>query len=545
MNAYATDPKCHAMPCYSLLCRLIRRCLVREPSERATLEDILADPWLTPSPGPSLFPSAEFDAAAGKQKQTHAGAPQLTAQRSVAECTHALVTQLQLSRSEFETLLRQMEEGGVAPRDEVLSALEQDRYDYLTATFFLLAERHLRDRERSNALRTRTDEASLALPPATQPASTSASTQLTAAPARPLALQGHISPAPKTRRVPHQQSSTATGAGPLRSPLKSPESSVLSPRSPPVSPKPKPLAAPAPGRDYRSPSHEALPPLPLACGPPSTLAARPDASQSNPSPQLQLKASRSRERDREDSSDAASAGSAQRTHNSNSNSPALPPFGMQNQCRALIDASNSGLSVKRYEGPRRGSWAPLSQQQQQQQLQYQQQRQVIPKLGARSISRTSITSLVLPDGLLSPSGTLPFIGEREQSLSPSPSPSSLPKSSATATAAATRAQAHPVHVLNRESSGFSVRSTHSDSSRKSSSSVKPPRSAVELLVAEHHKLASSRQAFSMDKASASAAGVSGSDEGNKCIAASSTPLLLHASTIGTVRVYFGQTSDIL
>ena len=449
-------------------CRLIRRCLVREPSERATLEDILADAWLTPAPSPELDAAAPADVAASAKQRAGGGGAQLIAQRSVAECTHALVTQLQLSRSEFEALLRQMEEGGVAPRDEVLSALEQDRYDYLTATFFLLAERHPRER----SLRT-------AELPDAPPA------QLAAA--RPLALQGHISPAPhaRTRRMPHQQSST----------LKSPSAdnstcSVLSPLSP--APGQKPF-----GRTCLSPSCETAPPMPI---PP---AAQPHANVSSPSPQLSAAASA---RDELHSS-AGAENSAQAASYSPSPSPSPAPPQFASQCRSPKDATGAGLAVKRYEGPRRGSWAPLSQQQQ------QLQQHVIAKLGARSISRTSITSLVLP-GILSPSSTLPHIGEREQS------PSSQPK------AVAARLPPHPVHVLNRESSGFSVRSTHSDSSRKSSSSMKPQRSALELLASsEHYKLATSRQAFSMDKASAA-------DESNKSLVASSTPLLLHASTIG-------------
>ena len=440
---------------------------MREPSERATLEDILADAWLTPAPSPELEAAAPADVAASAKQRAGCGGAQLIAQRSVADCTHALVTQLQLSRSEFEALLRQMEEGGVAPRDEVLSALEQDRYDYLTATFFLLAERHLRER----SLRT-------AELPDAPPA------QLAAA--RPLALQGHISPAPhaRTRRVPHQQSST----------LKSPSAdnatcSLLAPAQKPV----------GVGRHCLSPSRETAPPMPMPVAP----AAQPFANVSARSPQLSAAASARDEL--HSSAGAESSTQAASTSPSPSPSPAPPQFA--SQCRSPKDATGAGLAVKRYEGPRRGSWAPLSQQQQ------QLQQQVVAKLGARSISRTSITSLVLP-GILSPSSTLPHIGEREQS------PSSQAK------AVAARPPPHPVHVLNRESSGFSVRSTHSDSSRKSSSSMKPQRSALELLASsEHYKLATSRQAFSMDKASTA-------DESNKSLVTSSTPLLLHASTIG-------------
>ena len=56
------------------------------------------------------------------------------------------MSQLELTPYEVEEITRQMTEGRIATREEILEALEEDRYDHITATFYLLAERCLRDR---------------------------------------------------------------------------------------------------------------------------------------------------------------------------------------------------------------------------------------------------------------------------------------------------------------------------------------------------------------------------------------------------------------
>ncbi|XP_055790407.1 SNF related kinase b [Salvelinus fontinalis] len=100
-------------------CRdLISHMLQRDPSSRASLQEIENHPWLLgvdPSP-------------AG-----HSAAP-LTSHRS-------------LSPEEHEVILQAMTSGNIADRDAIQEALEADRYNHITATYYLLGERILRDKQ--------------------------------------------------------------------------------------------------------------------------------------------------------------------------------------------------------------------------------------------------------------------------------------------------------------------------------------------------------------------------------------------------------------
>ncbi|XP_036423948.1 SNF related kinase b [Colossoma macropomum] len=102
---------------------LISRMLQRDPSKRASLVDIEAHPWLQ---GVDPSPSG------------HSAAP-LTSHRS-------------LSPHEHELILQAMTSGNIADRDTIQEALEADRYNHITATYYLLGERILRDKQEQNCL---------------------------------------------------------------------------------------------------------------------------------------------------------------------------------------------------------------------------------------------------------------------------------------------------------------------------------------------------------------------------------------------------------
>nr|XP_033796812.1 SNF-related serine/threonine-protein kinase-like [Geotrypetes seraphini]XP_033796813.1 SNF-related serine/threonine-protein kinase-like [Geotrypetes seraphini] len=97
---------------------LISRMLQRDPLQRASLEEIESHPWLQgvdPSPASrSLLP--------------------LTSYKRVSEDEH-------------EIIIQAMTCGGIADRESVQEALEADRYNHVTATYFLLAERILREKQ--------------------------------------------------------------------------------------------------------------------------------------------------------------------------------------------------------------------------------------------------------------------------------------------------------------------------------------------------------------------------------------------------------------
>ncbi|XP_069757451.1 SNF related kinase b [Narcine bancroftii] len=100
-------------------CRsLISRMLQREPRKRASLEEIEGHPWLQgidPSPAKKL-------------------SLPLTSYKS-------------LSEEEHEIIIQAMECGNIAQRELIQEALEADKYNQVTASYFLLAERMLREKQ--------------------------------------------------------------------------------------------------------------------------------------------------------------------------------------------------------------------------------------------------------------------------------------------------------------------------------------------------------------------------------------------------------------
>ncbi len=108
MDCKYTFPKHISQACK----RLISRMLQRRPEARANLTDIVNDPWVGNAVSEDeLLP---------------------------------LVSRQHLTEAEHENILKKMAAGKIADVDEIVSALDLNEYNHITATYFLLAERKLR-----------------------------------------------------------------------------------------------------------------------------------------------------------------------------------------------------------------------------------------------------------------------------------------------------------------------------------------------------------------------------------------------------------------
>ncbi|XP_078525292.1 serine/threonine-protein kinase MARK2-like [Lissotriton helveticus] len=116
MDCRYTIPHHMSQQCADLISRMLRR----TPKERASLEEIEAHPWLQgvdPSPA-SRLPLP------------------LTSYKSVSEEEHEVIIQAMIC-------------GNIADRAAIQEALEYNLYNHITATYFLLAERILREKQNS------------------------------------------------------------------------------------------------------------------------------------------------------------------------------------------------------------------------------------------------------------------------------------------------------------------------------------------------------------------------------------------------------------
>ncbi|XP_038666273.1 SNF-related serine/threonine-protein kinase isoform X2 [Scyliorhinus canicula] len=97
---------------------LINRMLQRDPKRRASLEEIEDHPWLLgidPSPA--------------------------------TKCNIPLVSYKNLSEEEHNGIIQRMVLGEIADRETIIEALETNKYNHITATYFLLAERILKEKQ--------------------------------------------------------------------------------------------------------------------------------------------------------------------------------------------------------------------------------------------------------------------------------------------------------------------------------------------------------------------------------------------------------------
>nr|CDS28376.1 serine:threonine protein kinase [Hymenolepis microstoma] len=97
-------------------CSLISRLLIRDPSKRATLDEVLQDQWLQMA-GDEL-PIGLFSVP--------------------------LISQQHLQFEDHIEILNKMASGGLATVDEIQQALDRNEYSHISATYFLLAERKLK-----------------------------------------------------------------------------------------------------------------------------------------------------------------------------------------------------------------------------------------------------------------------------------------------------------------------------------------------------------------------------------------------------------------
>ncbi|XP_062847510.1 SNF-related serine/threonine-protein kinase [Trichomycterus rosablanca] len=97
---------------------LIDRMLQRDPKRRASLEEIEGHPWLQ---GVDPSPATKFSTP--------------------------LVSHKNLSEEEHNSIIQRMVLGDIADREAIIEALETNKYNHITATYFLLAERILREKQ--------------------------------------------------------------------------------------------------------------------------------------------------------------------------------------------------------------------------------------------------------------------------------------------------------------------------------------------------------------------------------------------------------------
>ncbi|XP_059537201.1 SNF-related serine/threonine-protein kinase-like [Myotis daubentonii] len=97
---------------------LIARMLQRDPKRRASLEEIENHPWLQ---GVDPSPATKYNIPLASSKN--------------------------LSEEEHNSIIQRMVLGDIADRDAIVEALGTNRYNHVTATYFLLAERILREKQ--------------------------------------------------------------------------------------------------------------------------------------------------------------------------------------------------------------------------------------------------------------------------------------------------------------------------------------------------------------------------------------------------------------
>ncbi|MBN3325892.1 SNRK kinase, partial [Atractosteus spatula] len=97
---------------------LINRMLQRDPKRRASLDEIESHAWLQ---GVDPSPATKYNIP--------------------------LVSHKNLSEEEHNGIIQRMVLGDIADREAIIEALETNKYNHITATYFLLAERILREKQ--------------------------------------------------------------------------------------------------------------------------------------------------------------------------------------------------------------------------------------------------------------------------------------------------------------------------------------------------------------------------------------------------------------
>uniref|UniRef100_A0A3Q4GFK2 SNF-related serine/threonine-protein kinase n=1 Tax=Neolamprologus brichardi TaxID=32507 RepID=A0A3Q4GFK2_NEOBR len=113
------DCKYTVPPHVSSTCKdLIDRMLQRDPKQRASLEEIESHAWLQ---GVDPSPATKYSTP--------------------------LISHKNLSEEEHNSIIQRMVLGDIADRETIVEALETNKYNHITATYYLLAERILREKQ--------------------------------------------------------------------------------------------------------------------------------------------------------------------------------------------------------------------------------------------------------------------------------------------------------------------------------------------------------------------------------------------------------------
>ncbi|CAM4743248.1 unnamed protein product [Rotaria magnacalcarata] len=102
---------------------LIHHMIVREPEKRSTLDEVMSDIW---------YRQCDDDNEDVEDQHYVDSLP--------------LISHKTISLDDHESILQQMTDGNIAERDAILQALNEDQYNHITATYYLLAEKILNDR---------------------------------------------------------------------------------------------------------------------------------------------------------------------------------------------------------------------------------------------------------------------------------------------------------------------------------------------------------------------------------------------------------------
>jgi SNF-related kinase len=93
--------------------------IVRDPGKRATLDEVMSDIWY----------------------------------RQYEDDDDYIDSFKLLSKDDHELILNQMIDGNIAEQDAILKALNEDQYNHITATYYLLVEKILHDNDRERNIK--------------------------------------------------------------------------------------------------------------------------------------------------------------------------------------------------------------------------------------------------------------------------------------------------------------------------------------------------------------------------------------------------------
>jgi len=148
-------------------CDLISRMLKRDPNKRISLNDVCRHEWLvrTSNEASEENDETEIDHATRPQSITN-----LSPKRFNSDDEMPLLKREHLSHQDNEEILNSMVQGQIAKREEILECLDEHKYNYITATYYLLAERLYRKtyfKKRKQRFANRQSEKSLKKPTTT------------------------------------------------------------------------------------------------------------------------------------------------------------------------------------------------------------------------------------------------------------------------------------------------------------------------------------------------------------------------------------------